>query len=167
MCVLRVSGQRFDPSQFLTGSKLKPYSVFRAGEPRFASQPTGKRHEMSGFRVNVSRRSCDGLGGQVADAIAFLKKHKRALTKLRSIRDVEDIRLDFPLDLRIDRKKVFAQFDYFPPELVSLAGALGCGLEMSIYPRDLEQLARDRQESAGKRPNGRRPKRQVKKAAAG
>jgi hypothetical protein len=43
--------------------------------------------------------------------------------------------------------KVFAQFDYFPPELVSLAGALGCGLEMSIYPRDLYQLARSRRKS--------------------
>ena len=50
--------------------------------------------------------------------------------------------LDFPVDLRIDRKKVMAQCDYFPPELVSLAGALGFGIELSVYPRDLEQLAK-------------------------
>ena len=166
MCVLRVSGERFDPSQFLAGSKLKPYSVFRAGEPRFVSQSNGKLHEMSGFKVNVSQRSWDGLHGQVADAIAFLKKYKRSLSKLRLIRDVDDIRLDFPLDLRIDRKKVFTQFEYFPPELVSLAGALGCGLEMSIYPRDIKELARARRKSARKHPNERRPKRQAKKAAA-
>jgi hypothetical protein len=46
--------------------------------------------------------------------------------------------------LRIDGETVMAQFDYFPPELVSLAGALGLGLELSIYPLDLEALARAR-----------------------
>jgi hypothetical protein len=148
MCVLRVSGKQFDPARDLASSQLKPYSVFRAGEPRFASQPKGKIHDESGFKVDVSRSPWDNLAGQVADAIAFLKKHKRTLAKLRSMPEVADIRLDFPLDLRIDRKKVFTQFDYFPPALVSLAGALGCGLEMSIYPRDLEQLARSRRKSS-------------------
>jgi hypothetical protein len=160
MCVLRVSGKKFDPARFLASSRLKPYSVFRVGEPRFASQPKGETHDVSGFKVDVSRRSWDNLAGQVADAIAFLKKHTQTLAKLRSIPEVEDIRLDFPLlDLRIDREKVFAQFDYFPPALVSLAGALHCGLEMSIYPRDLEQLARSRRKSSRKRSGTSRRKR--------
>jgi hypothetical protein len=150
MCVLRLSGKKFDPKSCLASSPLQPYSVFRAGEPRVASQPKGKTHDNSGFKVDVSRSPWDNLAGQVADAIAFLKKHERTLAKLRSVPEVEDIRLDFPVDLRIDRKKVFAQFDYFPPALVSLAGALGCGLEMSIYPRDLEQLARSRRKSSRK-----------------
>jgi hypothetical protein len=60
----------------------------------------------------VSRRSWASLAGQAVDAVAFLQKHRR-----------------------IDRKTIFAQFGYFPPKLVSLAGALGCGLELSIYPR--------------------------------
>lgn len=142
MCVLRVSGKKFDPARYLASSQLEPYSVFRSGEPRVSSQPKGKIHDESGFKVDVSRSPSDNFAGQVADAIAFLKKHKRTLAKLRSMPEVEDIRLDFPLDLRIDHQKVFTQFDYFPPALVSLAGALGCGLEMSIYPRDPEQLAR-------------------------
>ena len=50
----------------------------------------------------------------------------------------------FPFDLRIDRQTVMAQFHYFPPELVSRAGALGLGLEISIYPQDLESLAKAR-----------------------
>lgn len=62
---------------------------------------------------------------------------------------MEDIRLDFPVDLRIDRVNVMSQFDYLPPELVSLAGALGLGIEISIYPRDLEALARGTAEGAG------------------
>jgi hypothetical protein len=89
-------------------------------------------HDTSGFKVDVSRRSWSSLSGQVVDGIAFLKRHGRTLAKLQDIPEVEDIRLDFPLDLRIDRENVFAQFDCFPPELVSLAGVLGCGLEISI-----------------------------------
>ena len=143
MCVLRVSGRKFDPERFLASSSLKPYSVFRADQPQFASQPKGRIHQRSGFRVDVSRRSRKDLAGQVIDAIAFLKRHRQTLAKLRSIPEVEVIRLDFPVDLRIDRERVFAQFDYFPPTLVSLAGALECGLELSIYPRDLAQLARN------------------------
>jgi hypothetical protein len=118
-----------------------------------------KSMRCQGFKIDVSRGSWDSLVGQVVDAIAFLKKHKLALAKLRSIPEVEDIRLDFPLDLRIDREHVFAQFDYFPPELVSLAGALGCGLELSIYPRDLEQLARRRRKSSRMRSGTSRRKR--------
>jgi hypothetical protein len=159
MCVLRVSGRKFDPETYLASTRLAPYSVFRAGEPRFASKPKGKTHEVSGFKVDVSRRPWSNLSGQVVDAIAFLKRHKKPLARLRSIPQVEDVRLDFPLDLRIDRRTIFAQFDYFPPKLVSLAGALGVGLEVSIYPPDLEQLARRRRKSSPKRTKPARSKR--------
>jgi hypothetical protein len=143
MCVLRATGKTFDAEAYLALSELTAESVFRAGEPRFKSQPDGERNEQSGFTVDVSRGSWANLLDQVADAIDFLKEHEQALTMLRAVPGVEDMRLDFPVDLRIDRQKVMAQFDYFPPELVSRAGALGLGLELSIYPRDLEQLAKD------------------------
>jgi len=141
MCVLRVTGKRFEPAKFLASSQLKPCSVFHVGEPVVISRPR-RIHNVAGFKVDVSRRSWDSLAGQVVDAVAFLQKHRTTLAKLRSIPEIEDVRLDFPLFLRIDRKNAFVQFDYFPPKLVSLAGALGCGLELSIYPRDLERLAR-------------------------
>ena len=80
-----------------------------------------------------------------SDAIAFLRRHEHALTKVRADPAVEDMRLDFRVDLRIDRQNAMAQFDYFPPELVSRAGALGLGLEISIYPADLEELAKARE----------------------
>lgn len=147
MCVLRVSGKHFDVDRQLAASGLTPGKVFRAGEPRSSSRPDGQRHEASGFTVDVSRASWSSLAGQASDAVAFLKRHRDALTVLRAAPGVEDMRLDFPLDLRIDRETVMAQFDYFPPELVSLAGALGLGLELSIYPVDLEELARARARS--------------------
>jgi hypothetical protein len=144
MCVLRVAGRHFDVDAQLASSGLAASKIFRAGEPLSASKPGGKRYEMSGFTVDVSRASWSTLDGQVNDAVAFLKQHRNSLATMRSAAGVEDMRLDFPIDLRIDRETVMAQFDYFPPELVSLAGALGLGLEISIYPRDLEELARAR-----------------------
>jgi len=144
MCVLRVSGKHFDVDGLLASSGLTPCKVFRAGEPLASSRPDGGRHEESGFTVEVSRGSWSSLAGQASDAVAFLQRHGDALTVLRAAPGVEDVRLDFPIDLRIDRDTVMAQFDYFPPELVSLAGALGLGLELSIYPADFEELARAR-----------------------
>lgn len=144
MCVLRVTGKSFDVDLHLAQSGLEAYKVFRAGEPISSSRPKGERHELSGFSVDVSRHPSDDLPGQIADAVAFLKKHETEITHLRSAPGVDDMRLDFPVDLRIDRRAVMAQFDYFPPELVSLAGVLGLGLELSIYPPDLEAIAHAR-----------------------
>jgi hypothetical protein len=141
MCVLRVTGQHFDPNSFLASSGLRADKVFHAGEPRFSSRPAGERFDESGFRVDVSHASWASLSGQVSDAIRYLTDNEEVLARLRSTPGIDDMRLDFPVDLRIDRKKVMAQFDYFPPELVSRAGALGFGIELSIYPPDLEQLA--------------------------
>lgn len=149
MCVLRVTGKRFDADLHLGLSGLTACRVFRAGEPRSQSKPEGKRNEVSGFTVDVSRYSGADFTGQVIDAIAFLKEHEQVIAKLRSSPGVDDIRLDFPIDLRIDRHNIMAQFEYFPPELVSLAGLLGLGLEMSIYPPDLEALARARTTKKG------------------
>ena len=142
MCVLRVTGKQFDPESSLAVSGLTADKVFHAGEPRFSSRPKGERFAESGFRIEVSDASWASLSGQVSDAIRFLREHERDLARLRSTPGIDDMRLDFPVDLRIDRKNVMAQFDYFPPELVTRAGALGFGIELSVYPRDLEQLAK-------------------------
>jgi len=144
MCVLHVSGKTLDPDKELAASGLTPRRIGRAGEPRLRSKPDGDRLDHSTFSVDVSEASWSSLVDQVNDAVAFLKTHYDTLKSVRTAPGVEDMRLDFPLDLRIDREKVFAQFDYLPPELISLAGALGLGIEISIYPKDLEQLARKR-----------------------
>jgi len=142
MCVLRVTGKQFDADKYLALSGLSATKVFHLGEPRFKSSPDGKCSKFSGFNVAVSDASWEGVRTQVDDAIAFLKEHEPALMMLRSAPGVEEMRLDFPVDLRIDRVNIMSQFDYFPPELISRAGALGLGIEISVYPRDLEELAR-------------------------
>lgn len=148
MCVLRVTGKQFDADLHLARSGLTACNVFRAGEPRSMAKPEGKRHDWSGFTVDVS--SNHNLSDQVADAIAFLNEHEQAILKLRSSPGVDDIRLDFPVLLRIDRENVMAQYDYFPPEFVSRAGALGLGIEISIYPPDLGDLAKRRASKGGR-----------------
>ena len=149
MCVLRVSGKQFDADRYLALSGLEAIKVFRRGEPRFASNPEGKLNDLSGFNVEVSDASWEGVSEQVEDAVAFLKENRDAIRMLRSAPGVEDMSLDFPVDLRIDRVNIVSQLDYFPPELISLAGALGLGIEISVYPRDLEALAKGTAAGAG------------------
>jgi hypothetical protein len=140
MCVLRVTGRRFDPESYLRTSTLRPYRVFRAGDPRRGSR-SAPVHDASGFLVEVGGSAEGDLPNAAAAAIEFLREHRDSLAALGSIPEVEDMRLDFAVDLRIDRQHVFTQFEHFPAELVSLAGAVGFGLELSIYPTDLERLA--------------------------
>ena len=136
MCVLRVSGSRFDADAFLAGSRLRPSGIVRTGEPRTRSRPDGPKESRSGFNVAVSDAEWSGSSGQVADACAFLDEHAAELRELRALETVEDMRLDFPLSLRIGHDGAAAQFDYFPPELVTRAGALGLGIEISLYPTE-------------------------------
>jgi hypothetical protein len=135
MCVLRVTGKNFDAEAFLRNSSLKPYKVFRSGDPRTMSSAEGSVHMESGFNVNVSDAAWTDLSQQISDACTFLGQYTHELQLLTSLGTVEDIRLDFPSYLRIGTNEVVAQFDYFPPELLKSAGNLGIGIELSTYPR--------------------------------
>lgn len=128
MCVLRVSGSSFDPEGYLRTSKLQPSMVFLAGTPRLTTRPEGIKHTHSGFTVTVSDAEWT-LRDQAHDACAFLDVHEAELATLSSWPEVEDVRLDFP----IEKRDVLAQSEYFPPELVRAAGRAGIGLELSIY----------------------------------
>ena len=132
MCVLHVSGAALDPD---AGVSFKPYRIYRAGEALRRSRPDGPRRDRSGFSVAVSDAPWSDLKTQVRDACAFLDHHAAEMRTLKAGGAVEDMRLDFPVHLRIG-ENVLAQFEFFPAELVEKAGALGLGLELSIYPSD-------------------------------
>jgi hypothetical protein len=70
------------------------------------------------------------LSGQVKDAIVFLQKHQSEIARLAGFPGVEGRTLDFGYHNR----NVFVQCDYLPPELLVLAGSLGVGIELSLYP---------------------------------
>lgn len=103
---------------------------------------------MSGFSVAVSDAAWSYLGAQVADARRFLERHAGELRILSEANTVEDMRLDFPIELRVGRDDVVAQFDYLPPELLEAAGNLGIGIELSTYACSDEQPANDGKGSA-------------------
>jgi len=130
MCVLRVSGKRFDPHTFLSQSGLQAEQVFLAGTVR--NPPRLGRYADSGFTLGVSPASSMTLQSQIPDAMRFLLQHQTALRCLTPAIGVDDMRLDFQLALRIDGDRL-SQSDYLPPDLLALAGALGLGIEMSIY----------------------------------
>jgi hypothetical protein len=61
--------------------------------------------------------------------VTFLTRHRLALRRLERASGVEDLTLDFG----IADRDVAAQFDYFPPELITLAGSLRIGIAISRY----------------------------------
>ena len=133
--VLHVVGEAFDPRPTLDGMSLRPYSVFRKGEKCFPDNARSNRHhEVGGLKCDVSL--ADGLlAEEVIDAIAFLQRHLDDLARLRSIPEVESMYIDFGYHLRMDGETVIMQCDSLPPELLRLAGELGLGIELSLYPR--------------------------------
>lgn len=131
MCVLWVSGDDFDPEACLRRSGFKPFAIWRKGDPR--SRRMGP-HGDSGFGVDVSKASWRSLDRQASDAAKFLTRHRRDFLRLRRSKKVDSMTLSFPLDLRIDGKRVAAQSDYLPPILIERAGALGIGIQIAIYP---------------------------------
>jgi hypothetical protein len=134
MCGLHISGKNLDPA---VAAGFKPYRHHRIGEPRRPSRPDGPKWETSGFSVAVSDAPWSELKGQLIDACAFLDQYSSEIRALRDSGTVEDMRLDFPVDLRVG-DGVAAQFELFPPDLVAKAGALGLGIEISLYPADDE-----------------------------
>jgi hypothetical protein len=126
-CVFHVSGQDFGVDEFLEATSLKPNQVWRRGEVR---NRKGEICEHSGFSMNVSEIDGD-LAGQCEDAIIFLRRHKAELAQLAALPGANDRRLDFGYD----RRDVAVQCDYLPPELLALAGSLGIGIELSLYPQ--------------------------------
>jgi hypothetical protein len=135
--VLHVTGPDFDPGPLLAGLGLEPFAVFRRGDPCFPESRSDRRHTVGGFKCDVS--AADGvIADEVRDAIDFLTRHHGDLEAVSRHPAVEDICLDFGHYLRIDGRRVAVQCDILPPELLRLAGELGIGIMLSLYPTPSE-----------------------------
>ena len=128
--VLRAYGTAFDVDAFLAECDLPVCKAYRKGEPRFSSQPNGRRNEQSGVHVVASEAGFDEFDLQVADAVEFLTEEFEQVRRLCEWPGVESVSIDFGIRWR----DVFAQSDVLPRELVRLADALGLGIEVSHYP---------------------------------
>ncbi|MFZ2490148.1 MAG: hypothetical protein WA208_01555 [Thermoanaerobaculia bacterium] len=84
------------------------------------------------MNIEVSDADFTNLKRQIRDAVSFLARNRLALRRLARIAGVEELTLDFG----IAERDVGAQFDYFPPELITAAGSHGIGIEISRYRTD-------------------------------
>jgi hypothetical protein len=137
MCVLRVSSRRKTLTDFLSESQIPHYDAHDKNTPQKFGREKGKPFGYSGFKSSVSEKEWDDLPGQIAHAIRFLQRYKSDLKQLRDEYKVRDLTLDFPYYLRIGRNNVVMQRDFLPPKLIELAGELGIGIELSLYPHTL------------------------------
>lgn len=117
--------------KFLEETDMPVYRSFEKGE----IPTTGRKrpYEEFGFSCEVSDREWTDLAGQIEDASQFLEKHRTSIFALRNTCEVDDLRLDFPYSLRLD-EHVCVQCDYLPPDFLKLAGEMGIGIAMSLYP---------------------------------
>ena len=128
MCVLRAFGDEFEPAGFLATSTLSPYSVYKRGDKRFKTGD--KVHEMSGLKVEVSKRGFSDRDGQFEDAMAFLRSNHAELQRLVAWPGVECIVLDFPFEA--GESMTFVRC---PVNLAAESAALNIALEFSLYGR--------------------------------
>lgn len=134
-CVLRAGGTDFDVDVFVATSALTPHSIWRRGASRYPqASPGGDRHDTSGLRILVSKAEFSDLSLQVADAVEFLQQHHDAVRTLAANEGVTYACLDFAAEMS---PPGWASFT-FPPELLSLAGAAGVSVCLSVYPVDVE-----------------------------
>jgi hypothetical protein len=97
-------------SDFIEKSNLPIYDSHEKGDPcKFKKRPPKNDY---GFQCSVSDKEFDDFEGQVTDAIAFLENHLDELKELVSQYDIDDIRLDFPIECRLIKNNLFSQCDY-------------------------------------------------------
>ena len=129
--------------EFVEKSDVPIYDSHEKGDPcKFKKRPPKNDY---GFQCSVSDKDFDDFDGQVSDAIAFLRNHFNEMKELVSEYDIDDFRLDFPIECRLIKNNLFSQCDFLPPELIKLSGEIGLGIEMSqYYPSEEEKLANQR-----------------------
>jgi hypothetical protein len=90
------------------------------------------------YRISfdVSKKGADDFSGQIKDSIYFLKKYLNELEELLHSIKIDDAYLDFSIISRLDGI-IVNQNDHIPRELISIAGKLPIGIEMSIYSKEL------------------------------
>ena len=125
-CILRVWGADLAVDALAIATPLTPYRLSRKGEHRHNS---ARQFDRSSAHFSVSDLDLDEFEGQVGETIRFLEQHSAELKRILAFPGVEGAVLDFGLAWR----DVAAQVDRLPAALITLAGNLGIGIELSHY----------------------------------
>jgi|WetSurMetagenome_2_1015567.scaffolds.fasta_scaffold648531_1 hypothetical protein len=132
--VLRIWGENFNVTEYLKTNKLKPFKIYYKDEPVNKLKPEGIKHNSSGFLIATTKSSFDNLDFQVKETIRFLKRNLKYLEPLSKDKSITESVLDFGINSRIDSGNgEMTQYDFFPSELLRLAGNLGFDICLSQY----------------------------------
>jgi hypothetical protein len=123
-----MGGRDLNPDDLIRESGLKAYRIDRKGE--LGILKSRGPHEKSSVHFDVSSAGFDDLPGQVADAMTFLRGNESGIRAAVAFPGVEWAQLDFA----VDHADVAIDCKYLKPELLALAGGLGLGIELSLYP---------------------------------
>lgn len=133
--MLRIAGHDFDVDAYRQATGLTDETIFsvgRKGEPIYKSRPDKGIREWSYLSAPASDARFDQIARQKEEAFAFLTLYREQLSRCFEF-GAESAVLDFGITCRLFDSSVGAQYYYFPPELITLLGTLGFGLELSQY----------------------------------
>ena len=129
-CILRIIGNELNLNDLLKVNLIAD-TTWEKGTPRLKTKPDGKKHLHSGASYLASLADFDEFEQQISDSIKYLKQNNKLIQEIMSLPDVDEASLDFG----INKRDVIVQCDFFPLELIKIAGELGLGIELSQYPQ--------------------------------
>ena len=132
-------GQDLDVDAFVIKSGLKPYKKSYKGQPRLKTKPNGDKLKYSLLAIETSKADFDNHKKQIKDTIAYLTKNKIKLKHILATKEVQYARLDFGIDLTVDKTHNLIQTVQLPNKLLQLSGDLNLDIELSLYPVDLQK----------------------------
>ena len=145
-------GQNLDVDNFVAKSGLKPYKKNYKGQPKLKTKPTGDKLKYSLIAIETSKAEFNNLKRQIKDTVAYLTKNKTKLKHISLTKEVQHARLDFGIDLMVDKTSNLIQTLQLPKKLLQLVGDIGLDIELSLYPVDLqetlEKLSKRRQRNS-------------------
>ena len=132
MCIFRATSKN---NSFIEFRRLNPdfpvYKTHEKGErPGIGKEESA--YEEYCIYCEVSDRDWQDTKGQVTDMISFLEVYAPFLIKLQKTHDIDDWRFDLPYECKLNETR-FTQYEYLPPKLIKMAGALEIGIELSLY----------------------------------
>ena len=128
-CILRVGGASLDVDALLAAIDLKPYRIWRKGEPR-TSRPGSRLREASGMCFAVSEADFREFDEQMREATEFLQRHLADMKIMETYPEVEWFDLDFGIELR----DVTIPTDVLRPAFLKAAAGSGVTVCLSHYP---------------------------------
>jgi hypothetical protein len=126
VCLFVASGLSFDVDRYLERGPFKPATVFRKGEIPPKENPERLARPDSGFVVLIAEAQESGIAGQIRQALSFLARHGKELTRLREF-GADNMLLEFGVQMG----NRMQQSDYLPPDFISALARLRLGIVFS------------------------------------